>query len=188
MAIIIIVGVCFALMILGWLFKFIKNKKKTSLPKVKKIKEKKVKHKKQETTVKNVHLVVQETFMVRKELLFWKYLNSILPRRFVAVPKVALNTLVVPDGDKTIFNLVADKSLDFVVFGEQSMHPVLVIDIYDKSFNDENLEEQDPFLVEILNKLNLKVLHILVANDFDREETKKIIFKALNITENPFNE
>ncbi len=188
MAIVIIILVCLILMFLGWLFKFIKNKKKTSIPKIKKVKEKKVKQKKQETTIKNVHLTVQDTFMVRKELLFWKYLNSILPRRFVAVPKVALNTLVVPDGDKTIFNLVADKSLDFVIFSEQNMHPVLVIDIFDKSFNDENLEEQDPFLVEILSKLNLKVLHILVANDFDREEAKKAIFKALNITENPMNE
>ncbi len=188
MTIIIIVGICLFLMLFGWLVKFIQQKKKTSIPKVKKVKEKKVKHKKQETTVKNVHLTLQESFMIRKELLFWKYLNSILPRRFVVVPKVALNTLVVPDGDKTIFNLIADKSLDFVVFNEQNMRPILVIDIYDKSFNDENLEEQDPFLVEILGKLNLKVLHILVANDFDREETKKTIFKTLNITENPMNE
>lgn len=179
MAIIIIVSLCLILMIMYFFYNLIKNKKKSSV-KVKN-KQKKPKKRKQETTVKNVHLTLQETFMIRKELLFWKYLNYILPKKFIAIPKISLNTLVVPDGDKTIFNLISDKFLDFVVFLEQTMHPVLVIDIYDKSFNDEKLDEQDPFLVEVLSKLNLKVIHILVSNNFDREKTKSEIFEALNI-------
>ena len=182
MIIIIIISVCIVVLLLGFLYKYYKKFKDNQLPKLKEKKVKKTKKKSKIVTVKNVNLTLVENFMVRKEVLFWKYLNSILPRNFLAIPRVALNSLVLPDGDKTIYNLVVDKTLDFVIFEEKDMHPVLVIDIYDKSYNDEKLDEQDPYLIDILKKLEIKVLQILVSNNFNKDEAKQQIFKELNIS------
>ena len=178
MVIVIVVIVCGVLLLGGWLYKKYKTHKKNHIPKPKIKKQKK---KKQTAEVKNVSLTVITPFMERKEILFWKYLNMILPKGMVAVPKVGLNTLVMPDGDRNIFNLVSDKALDFVIFLEEDMSVKLVIDIYDNSFNDRGLSEQDPYLVDILSKLKIKVLQVLVANDFDKQKTRKDIYKALEI-------
>lgn len=175
MTIIIIIAICILLLIVFWLYKKLKNRPKTN----KKPKEKKPKL--AQTTFKNVNLTVNENYMVRKQVLFWKFLNLILPKEYIVVPKVALSDLLTPDGDKKIFNLIIDKTLDYVIFNEKTMYPALVIDIYDKLSGQANLSEQDPFLVNILNNLNLKVLHILVSANFDRENAKKEIYQALNI-------
>lgn len=183
MLIIVLISVCLILLLIAFIYKYFKKMKENHIPK---LKEKKVKKKKDKVvTVKNINLKLTQNFMIRKEVLFWKYLNSILPKGYLAIPRVALNSLVLPDGDKTIYNLVVDKTLDFVIFEEREMNPVLVIDIYDKTFNDEKLDEQDPLLIDILNKLGVKVLQIFVSSNFNKDDTKNLIFKNLNIaTEN----
>ena len=119
--------------------------------------------------------------MYRKELLFWKYLNSILPRTYIALPKVALVSIINPDGDKNLYNEVFDRTLDIVIFDEQQMRPVLAIDIYDNTYNDDKIEISDPKLFAVISKLGLKLQTILLKLDFDREEVKKQIYKQLNI-------
>ncbi len=182
MEIIIILSCCVGALAIFYLVKFISNQlKKPKKPKKEKTKKRKSKIAPQETIVKNVHLTVKSPYMMRKEVLFWKYLNLILPKQYIVVPKVSLVDLFIPDGDKSIFRLIADKTLDYVIFNEQNMSVALVIDIYDKSYSDEQLEEQDPFLLEILSKLNIKVLSLMVASDFDRDLAKDKILSALGI-------
>lgn len=165
-------------MFVFWLVGFIKKQKakphKAHTPKQKKPK----KSKKQVVT--NSHLQVCQTYMVKKEILFWKFLNLILPKEYIAVPKVALCNLLMPDGDKTTFNQVSNKCLDFVIFNATTMYPALVIDIYDNLLNTK-LDEFDPLLTEVLNNLNLKVVHIFLATDFNTENAKKDIYSALSI-------
>lgn len=171
-----------ALLLLGafYTYKFIKKEKsKPHKPKKEKVRKSKIAPK--EAVVKNVHLRVKSPYMLRKEVLFWKYLNLILPKQYVVVPKVSLVDLFIPDGDKSIFRLIADKTLDYVIFHEANMTVALVLDIYDKSYGDEQLDEQDPFLLDILAKLNIKVTSIFVSNDFDRESCKKQIYSALGL-------
>lgn len=176
----IIIGCALILLGAFYVVKFI-NKEKGKPHKPKKEKVKKSKIAKDETVVKNVHLTVKSPYMLRKEVLFWKYLNLILPKQYIVVPKVSLVDLFIPDGDKSIFRLIADKTLDYVIFNEQNMNIALVLDIYDKSYGDEKLDEQDPFLLEILAKLNIKVASIFVSNDFDREKCKNQIYSALGL-------
>ncbi len=176
----IIIGCALFLLASFYVVKFI-QKERSKPQKPKKEKKKKSKIAPKETVVKNVHITVKSPYMQRKEVLFWKYLNIILPKHYIVIPKVSLVDLFIPDGDKSIFRLIADKTLDYVIFKEQDMSVALVLDIYDKSYGDEMLDEQDPFLLEILAKLNIKVLSILVANDFDRESCKDKIYSALGL-------
>ena len=176
--------VCLVIMFVGWIFKKYKAYKEEYKannlvrPKFKFARKKK---EKKTIEVKNIQLTLIEPFMQRKELLFWKYLNTILPTGYIAVPKVGLNTLVLPDGNKTVFNQIADKCLDFVVFTEGNMQPKLIIDVYDKSYLDRSIVEQEPFLLDVLNKLGVQVIEILVAENFDREEAKKKIYQQLDV-------
>ena len=120
-------------------------------------------------------------YMARKELLFWKYLNTILPREYIVVPKVAVNDLIEVEGDKSTYDRIASKTIDYVIFIEKTMYPALILDIYDKTYNDLKLEEQDPYITEVLTKMNLKVVEILVSSDFDREQTKEYIYSKLGL-------
>ncbi len=176
----IIISCAVLLLAAFYTVKFV-QKQRSKPRKPKKEKQKKSEIATKETVVKNVHLIVKSPYMMRKEVLFWKYLNTILPKQYIVVPKVSLVDLLIPDGDKSIFRLIADKTLDYVIFKEQNMSVALVLDIYDKSYGDEMLDEQDPFLREILGKLNISVESILVANDFDREQCKEQIYKALGL-------
>lgn len=181
---IIIVGILCLIGLFYWFFKkklglSLKLKLKTK-PKQKK--EKPQKEKPQKYTLKNFNLTLNQKFMYRRDLLFWKFLNTILPRTFVVVPKVAICTLIDPNGDKNLYNDLSGKTVDFVVFDEQDMRPILVVDLYDKSFNDDRLDEDDPQLYAVVTKLGLSVVHILMKAEFDRDAVKKQIYEKLNIT------
>ena len=183
--IIIVAAACCVISFFYWFFKkkLKISKKSTKPPKPKKQKKQKQKQleKKSLYEIKKFNLVLTEKFMYRKELLFWKYLNSILPHTFVAVPKVAMASLVSTDGDKNLYNEIASKTLDIVVFDEQTMRPILVVDVYDNSYNDDCLEEQDPKLYEIVTKLGLKVVKVLMQLNLNKEEIKRQIYQKLNI-------
>lgn len=187
MEIVIVVFVLAGLIAVFLLGKFFYKKfSSSSTPKVKVAKEKKkkpVKEKsKKEQPRKNTHLVVVEKYMFRREVLFWKFLNSILPRTVIVCPKVAVTSIVMPDGDKKFYNELMDKTVDYVVFDEQTMSPMLIIDIYDSTYDDAPLEERDPKVYESLESVRLKILSLKIQTYFDKEEIKTKIFKALNIT------
>ena len=175
----IIIGICLVALFFYWLYKFIqKHSKSSSKPPKEKVKRLK---KEQQPVFNQSRYKVSQTYMIRKELLFWKYLNTILPREYIVVPKVAVNDLIEVEGDKSTYERISSKTIDYVIFNEKTMYPALVLDIYDKTYNDLKLEEQDPYITEVLKKMNLNFVEILVSTDFDREKTKELIFEKLGI-------
>ena len=182
MTIIIILGVCLTLILIGWLYGFIKKHfGKNAPPKVKKEKVKKVAQEKSKPAFMHTTYKVSSTFMLRKELLFWKYLNTFLPKEYIVVPKVEIGNLIDVEGDKSTYNRIAQKTIDYVIFNEKTMYPALILDIYDKTYNDLRLEEQDPYITEIINKMGLKFVEILVSSDFDRDKTRELILTKLGL-------
>ncbi|MBQ3495046.1 MAG: DUF2726 domain-containing protein [Clostridia bacterium] len=171
----VLLGLCFVVFCYWLWSKKTKKAKKEKTKKQKKVKEQ------PKPQIKKLNMSLVDKFMYRKELLFWKYLVSILPKSYVCLPKVSLISIVSPDGDKNLYNEVIDRTLDIVIFDENTMHPVLTIDVYDNSYEDERIDERDPKLALILEKLELKVVYILMKLDFDREAAKRQIFEALNI-------
>ncbi len=179
MELMIILGVCLGVLFLGWLYTFIKKHKKDGPPKDKKVKVKRLKQGKEQPAFMQSTYKVNNVFMQRKEVLFWKYLNTILPKEYIVVPKVEVGNLVEVEGDKSVYNRIATKTMDYVIFNEKTMYPALILDIYDKTYNDLRLEEQDPYVTEIINKLGIKMMEILVSSDFDRDKTKNLILEKL---------
>lgn len=126
-------------------------------------------------------LQIKEKYMYQVELKVLDVLNSIQPKKYIALPKVCLGSMLLPKGAKNVYNLLASKTLDYVVFEKQTMKPVLVVDIYDNTFNDEALAEQDPNLTKVLSDLKLPVISILIKNTFDEGTFKEQIQKLLPI-------
>ena len=180
----IVLGLCIVALLAGWLYTFVKKHIKNGPPKEKKVKVKTFKKEKVQPSFMQSTYKINNNFMLRKEVLFWKYLNTILPKEYIVVPKVEVGNLVEVEGDKTLLNRIATKTIDYVIFNEKTMYPVLILDIYDKTYNDLKLEEQDPYITEVINKLGLKYLEILVSSDFDRDKTRNLILEKLGTISN----
>ena len=131
-----------------------------------------------------INLAVVEKFMCRKEVEFYYFLNSILPKDKIAFPKVGVDNLLFPTTNKVAYNNLMSKYVDFVVFDEQTMKPLLVIDVYDDSYNDEILDEQEPFVKKVLKEVKLPIISIKIKGKYDAEEVKNKILEIINPNKN----
>lgn len=191
-ALIIVIIAAAVICVIAFLYWLFKKKLGVAIKLPKHKKEKKPKQKQPEKKslyeIKKFNLELTDKFMYRKELLLWRYMISILPRTFIVIPKVSIPSIVNPNGDKNLYNDVIDKTLDLVVFDEQNMRPLLAIDIFDNTYGDERMDEQDPKLYAIISKLGLKMVHVHMKLDFNKEEIKRQVYKELNIQLNEKDE
>lgn len=188
MEFIIIAAVVLFLLLCYGVYKYLKKRKikpKTEKKekKIKPKKVKKVKNLKNEnvTQLKGAYVDVVDKFLYRKELKVLVLVSKILPKGYVAFPKVGVDTILEPVGRHDLFNLVSHKYLDIVIFDEITMKPKVVIDIFDGSIGDEQLDVSCPYVVKALEMAELPLIQIKVKTDYSSEEFKDPIYKALGI-------
>ena len=126
---------------------------------------------------------VKGKYMYRQEVKMLRILNQVLPSSYLTLPKVSLSSLLEPRGSKLLYNKLSTICVYFVVFEEATMSPVLIVDIFDNSFADEALLEQEPLLTEILKNINLPCLSYQLKGEINKEEVKKLLNKELNLDE-----
>lgn len=169
----IIIGIL-CLIVLYFFIKFLSKKKVFNFTaKVKKKKDKKVEK------INAIKLV--DKYMYRREVKVLIALNQILPRTYLTLPKVSVGNITQPEGVRLTYNNYKDFFVDFVVFEEATMKPLLVVDIYDNSFEDELLKEKYPQLIDLFKSLGLPVLEFAVRSDVDNALLKEKVFAALKI-------
>ncbi len=156
-------------------FKFEKKQKKERIKKTEK-------HKKHLDNAGTVAIV--DRYMYTREVNVLIALNKVLPKEFIALPKVGVANLVVPEGTRNLFNEIKEYFVDFVIFDEKTMKPVLVVDVYDNSFDDELLRHRHPDLIEVFEDLKLKLIEIVVRGDIDLAALKTKLFEQLGLTDN----
>ncbi|MEG1499678.1 MAG: DUF2726 domain-containing protein [Clostridia bacterium] len=127
----------------------------------------------------SANLAITEKYMFRKELKFLAVLNKILPKEFVAFPKVGVANLVEPVGNKLDYNAISDKFVDFAIFEFSSMKPILAIDIFDNTLGDCELKEQEPNVNKALLYVGIKLLSYPIESQYDEELIKSEIFKII---------
>lgn len=127
-----------------------------------------------------INVAVVDKFMYRKEVEFYYFLCSILPKDKIAFPKVGVDNILFPTVNKIAYNSLMSKYVDFVVFDEKSMKPLLVIDVYDDSYNDEILDEQEPFVKKVLKEVELPIISVKIRGNYDTEEVKNKILGIIN--------
>lgn len=174
----IIIGII-AFFILYKLIVFLKKKNLLNLKfKTKVKKEKKAKEKKQ--LIYNADAVeVVSSYMSRREVASLFALNKVLPKEYITLPKVGVANLLQATGNRNLYDTVKYYFIDFVVFEEKTMKPLLVIDIFDNSFEDELLKQRHPDLYELLAKLNLPVIEYAVKGEINLADLQTKLFDVL---------
>ena len=64
------------------------------------------------------------------------------------------------------------------------MKPKAVVDIFDGSIGDEQLDTFSPVVVDALKSAELPIISIKVKTDYDPSEIEKQIFEALGLNYN----
>ena len=150
---------------------------KTKPKKIKKVKNKNV------LSLKSSGVNKVDKFLYRKELKVLVLISKILPKGYIAFPKIGVDTVLEPVGGEDLFNLVKNKYLDIVIFDEVTMQPKVAIDVYDGSFGDEQLDIVSPYLINALSLADLPLVSIKVKTSYTQEELQKPIYEALGIND-----
>ena len=190
MAWIIALSVVAFVLILFLILTYVRKRKAKSAGK--KVKEKKSKKEKnvkktktnpEEISTKGAYCDTVEKFLFRKEIKVFVLINKILPKGYICFPKIGLKTILQPIGSHELFNAVKEKFVDFVVFKLETMKPLAVVDIYDGSIDDEQINIDCPEVVEALKSAELPIISLRVKPDYSIEEIKQPLFDALKIKE-----
>ena len=122
-----------------------------------------------------------EKFLYRKEIKIFILINRILPKGYIIFPKIGLDTILEPIGDHSLFDSIKGKHVDFVIFKQETMKPLAVVDIYDGTIDDEQLDANCPEIVEALKSAELPIVSFKVKSDYAESEIKNPIYNALQL-------
>ena len=127
-------------------------------------------------------LTLADQYMDIREVIFYEYLQRSLPQNCVAFPRVAVDNIVKPKGSKNSYNSIQNKYVDYVVFNKQTMQPLLYVDLYDDSINEQIIKEQDKNIDNALKSVKLPKISVKVDenNKYDIEKLKYEIANALD--------
>lgn len=126
-----------------------------------------------------IHLELKQKYMVRKQLKFYYLLHKILPKEFIAFPNVGVDNLCAPLGNRIEYNKIMSKYVDFVVFEEATMKPLLVIDVFDMSYGDESISEFEPDVIKALEAIKLPLVQFMIKDEYNEQDIKKKIMDIL---------
>lgn len=156
-----------------------KKDKKIKIQKEKKSKE--IKETDGHIEIKGSYVDLVNKFLFRKEFKVLVLVTRILPKGYVAFPKIGLDTILEPVGRKDLFERIKNCYLDIVIFDEVTMKPKAAIDIFDGSIGDEQVEIATPDVTFALKTVELPLISLKVKTDYSENEIKDPIYKALNI-------
>lgn len=125
-----------------------------------------------------------DKFLYRKEIKVYVLINKVLPKGYIAFPKISLKSILEPVGNHSLYDAVKSKVVDIVIFDRETMKPKAVVDIFDGSIGDEQLDTFSPIVVDALKSAELPIISIKVKTDYDPNEIEKQIFEALGLNYN----
>ena len=117
------------------------------------------------------------------EYKLYQFLNIFIDNKYAVIPQVHLDELVKPEnGLKSMrifsFRHINQKSVDFVICNRITMHPLLAIELDDKSHEREERKDRDEEVERILRESNILLLRL--KKDQNKEEIKNLDLEKLN--------
>lgn len=119
-------------------------------------------------------------FLNNMENNFLYNFQKVLPDEYVVYPKVSIKQVVLPYNNKTLFEYIHNRTLDFVVFLRKNMQPVVVIDIHDRTGVQKSIADDDKYLGEALRNVNLPIVDFEVRQDYEPAELLRKFLDALD--------
>lgn len=125
------------------------------------------------------NLKLNKSYMNIKELKFLEILNRVLPTECIAFPKVGVDTIISPDGDKVAYNLIVGQNVDICVFLIKTMEPILVVELYENDTIKQGLKVQNVNVIKALNTVKLPILKYVMKDEIDKDELKEKVLKSI---------
>lgn len=125
---------------------------------------------------------LKESYCTEKEMIFLNALHKALPRECISFPNVGVSKLIEPKGNLVDYKSVMDKYVDICIFLRKGMKPILVIDLFEASPVAQQLKKFDENVLSVLKEVKIPVLHKQIEAEYNIEELKIQILKAMNST------
>lgn len=136
----------------------------------------------------NTNLKIKEHYIFQKEISVFDIMQKHYGMAYFIVPKVVVKDIVMPKASRVFYELVANKVLDFVFFERATLHPVLVVDVFDNSYGDESLQDVERNVITALRSVRLDVVSIPLRDITMLEDTVTgMIDPVLSARRTPFN-
>lgn len=130
-------------------------------------------------TPKEFNLEIKKPYLTMAELKFLETLNKVLPFECVAFPKVGVDSLVAPKGDKLGYNAISGNYVDICVFLIQTMEPLLVIELVEENTIKQGLKVMNANTIKALNAVKIPIIKYAMSDKIDKEDLKTKVLKSL---------
>lgn len=177
----LIIIIALSLIVLFLFYTIIKakaSKQKDAKPAAKP--EEKKEEKKPQTSAPSGNLVINKKFMHQTEVDFMNALIKSLPNFCVVMAKVSLKSIIKPSVGNFNSDDVYNQIIDFCIFNQRTMTPILIVDLYNVDFEKKNIDTQNKQVTEILRKAGLTTVFFQTKNEYDKEEIKREILQAIS--------
>lgn len=125
--------------------------------------------------------LAKQKFLIKEEVYFQDFLSSHLPKDLIVFPRVTLGSILMPIGNKTQYNAVSDKVVDYCIFLKEGMMPVLVIDLVYNGYSERLIPPLDKSVLDALKIVRLPVMEVEVKDFYVASEIIKPIMKILKM-------
>lgn len=125
---------------------------------------------------------LRDDFLSPAEQSFFQVLKNMVSEYFVICSKVSLGDIffvVKPNENKSAYNRINRKHVDFLICDPKTMKPRLAIELDDSSHQRADREERDDFVDGVFNAANLPLIHIPVQNSYNTHELGALFKQVL---------
>ncbi|MBQ8749786.1 MAG: DUF2726 domain-containing protein [Clostridia bacterium] len=139
-----------------------------------------------------VLLKIKGAFMDKQETYYYEFMQRHLEQDKIIVPKVGIDNLLAPSGNKKQYEAICSKYVDFVIFDKKTMLPIVAIDLVEEKMSskltyfDKDVEEalklvkipiytqyvEDFYVYEDLLEQMQKKIPVLNKNQVNQQEQK----------------
>ena len=136
----------------------------------------------QKQTIKEYNYYLRESILTPKERKFYEVLLKITnPDKFCIQSQVALIEIFQPTRDNYWGSKgkIQHLHIDFVLCRKKDLHPILAIELDDKSHHKQNRSDRDKFLDELFSNFDLNLVHIPLAESYDARKLSDFLTKAI---------
>jgi len=116
---------------------------------------------------------LRDDFLSPAEASFYGVLRSTLGSRMTVCPKVGLSDVFFvarPNENRSAFNRIAQKHVDFLLCDPATMKPLLGIELDDSSHTRADRQTRDEFVEKVFQAADLPLLRIPVQRAYNPQE------------------
>lgn len=123
---------------------------------------------------------IRKQLLTDTELHFFEVLESVTPKHCYLLTQVRLANLVKLKQESGAFfwkqfSPIGMKCVDFVIVQRDTMRPLVVVELDDSSHKFEDRRQRDAFVDQVLNSVELPVLHWSAQRQYTKSELSRVI-------------